>query len=205
MKADALGDHGAFCGSIDRVAPQVLKAWNELAEKAPDRAEIVAFLAHWRLDAPGLEWLADGLYGSVRAPTGDPWPGPRFPDFSLPIPAIFVPTHDMAPVVLTWEPGDTAESVAAFRQRAKDEIETYISRVQAWMRERNIEMPRAERDGGKLPTGNRRWDLLVRYLVLGEPYERIADRYDVAWATVGEHVRNLANRLGIALKANEDP
>lgn len=204
-RARYLDDRAAFVASIDRLAPDLLREWNALAATAPTRDDIRRLLARWRLDAPGLEWLVDGMFQSVWSTTGDPWPMPRYRDMSLPMPAGGVLTHDMPPLVASWEPAETGERREEFRQRVIKALDAYISRVETWAREKEVEMPPAERRGGKLPEGRLRWDVLVRHLVLGESYESLALEYGTAFSTVGERVRMLADRLGITLAAKEIP
>jgi hypothetical protein len=189
MRGGRFTDRGHFAAAIDRVAPKFTAEWRELSAKRPFRGgEIAGFLLRWRLLRPGLEWLIEELREDSL--TGD----------SLGLFAISdeeIPTHNILP--LEWQPGETGESAGEFRARVRRDLDAYVAAVESWMRENEIELPREQRSGGRLPRGAGRWDLLARHLVLGESYQDIADRYDVSWATIGEHVRDLANRLGIAL------
>jgi hypothetical protein len=202
MKARRLDDRGEFCASIDRVAPQVLAAWNEIAGTAPDRAAIGAFLSRWNLDVPGLEWLADGLYQSVWSTTGEPWPD-RLPDFSLPIPADGVLEHFLPPLVLSWQPGETGEDAATFKKHAHEAIERYVDRVETWRREHKVELPRRQVNRGEAPDGPHRWDLLVSYLVLGRTFDQIGEEIGISRKGATDHIRVLASRLGISLNVRQ--
>lgn len=199
IRARYLDDRAEFVASINRVAPDVLREWNDLAATAPDRDEVVAFLRRRGLGLPGLEWLVDGCYCSVRSTTGDPWPWPRVPDGELPMPAGGVLTHDMSPIVLSWDPAESGETASAFRKRAGAAVDERIRRVEAWMRAAGVELPPQQRERGAVETGPARWDLLVSRIVLGLTYDAIGREVGLSKENAKKHVEALAARLGVTL------
>lgn len=198
-RARYLDDRAEFVASINRVAPDVLREWNDLAATLPERDEIVAFLRRRGLGLPGLEWLVDGCYCSVRSTTGEPWPYPRLPDFELPMPAGGVPTHDMPPLILAWEPAETGDTAAAFRKHARARIDEYVARVEAWMLSVGVAFPPQQRERGAVESGPARWDLLVSRIVLGLTYEAIGREIGITPQAAKKQVESLAARLGVTL------
>jgi hypothetical protein len=196
MKARAPQDRMAFYLSIERVAPQVwadlrdLSAQRRAQGARVSRGDVTAFLTRWGLDH-ACEWLADDVLVETRSePVG------------VPATDGFYPTHDEV-VRFSWEPGESGEDCGAFRRRAKDELEKYIARVEAWMGDRNIELPPREHDRGEAPDGVHRWDMLVSKLVLGWTDERIGAELGISKQAAGKHLHNLAARLGITLPVRQ--
>jgi len=200
MRARAPEDRLEFYLAIERVAPQVwrdlrdLAAGRKAATAEVTREDVEAFLTRHGID-PACTAIVDEVLLEARS---DP--------VGIPGTVGGHPSHGEV-LRLRWEPADTSETRGAFLQRARSEIEAYADHVEAWMRDHDVTVPTPERARGKIPKEVRRWDILVRYLVLGETYERIAVDVDgvgsqVTAASVGEHVRDLAERLGIPLKAN---
>jgi hypothetical protein len=183
-----------FIAAIERAVPGVRTSLTELVSARGADVDLTPWLAKHHLDGPDLEWFAEDARFRARliATRGDrPWRGPAS--------ATWTGEYE-GPTPPRWEPAITGET----RKQIRGRFEKYLD---------DVEDAEAEAGRPLMPEKNskirrdRRWDLLVRRLVLGDTFETLADWLDrqdpkrepVSARGVENAVNSLAERIGLSL------
>lgn len=148
------------------------------------------------LATPGLEWLVEATRRSeakIRAAI-----------LSAPTIGGRVSCHDIPPPALEWQPA-YGLSRKEYHAQALKALSTYEDLVQRWASEHGVD--RAYTREREAPAGAEGWDILVRRLVKGESFEKIAverceDRLTAS--AISKRTHKLAQQLGISLPRNRN-